>query len=387
MGTEAPVSLVDELSQAFDAGDGSGGQDAIDTTAGDAGATDGVDAGQPETDAATESAAAARARDERGRFAKVAEGEQPAGKPEHPADAAAPGAENPAPAQASAEPVDLPPSTWTPEAKAAYQALPPVVRREIKKREADFQRGINQYKELAQHGDVMQRAIQPYMPMIQSEGGDPVKSVSQLLNTAYRLRTGSPAERGQMVMAIAQQFGADLSPWMQGQPQGEQSTIDQRAIQAYVQQLVAQQTAPLQQYQQSMLTAKQQQEQAAAAQTQQQIEQFRTAVNAQGQPEHVYFDNVRPLMASLIESGSANTLDDAYAMACRAHPEVAKAVAAEQQQRAEAQRLAEAKKKAEGARRAATANVTGQGGVGVADTSKSSLRDELTAQFERTAAV
>lgn len=367
------ISLAEELGNAMDA---EGESNATDTIASDVAGDAALDAGAvveqtAETDAAT------RARDERGRFARAAEGEA-----EPLVDAPVNGATEAAPVEVSAPQVDLPPSTWTPEAKAAYMTLSPVVKNEMKKREADFQRGISQYKELATHGDAFQRAVNPYMAMIHSEGGDPIRSVTNLLNTAHRLRSGTPQERGQMVMAIAQQFGADITPWMgQQQQQDASGQVNPAALQSYVQQLVAQQTAPLQQYQQSLLSQQQQQEQQAAAATSSQIAQFRNAVDSTGKPAHIYFDNVRELMASVIESGVVNTLDDAYKMACRAHPEVAKALDAEQRLAGDQQRLGEAKRKADEARRAAAANVSGQGGIGLADTSKTTLRDDLAAAF------
>lgn len=268
-----------------------------------------------------------------------------------------------------------------------------MVKAEIKKRETDFQKGINQYKALAEQGHTMLETIKPYMPIIQAEGGNPVTAIGNLLNTAYRLRTGTAQERGKLVMMLAREYGADITPYIgqQSQPQGDAAAaaaagIDPAALQQYIDNLVAQRTAPLQQFQHQTLTQQQREEEERQRATVSHIQQFRTATDEQGRPKHVYFDNVRGLMATLVESGEATTLDQAYEMACRAHPEVSKAIAVERQRAEESKRLEEARKRAEEARRAGGANISGQGGVGIADTSKITLRDELASHFDAAAA-
>jgi len=387
------ISLTDELSQAFDASEAKAPtEDKTEAPAASDAAV--LEADVPQTSAAEAPAdAEARTRDAQGRFVArtVLEADKPVAAevvavPPESGQAAQP--ETAGTPAAPAAP-DAPPSTWTPAAKAVYKDLPPVVRAEVKKRELDIQRGLQQYKEAADYGRAMHDAIQPYIPMLQAEGAQPAQAITNLLNTAYRLRTGSPYERGQMVMGIAQQFGADLTPWMQAAQQGGEATNQPTAAQfaAYIDQKVAQQLAPFTQQQQQQAlaaeVARQQTEQATAHY----IQQFRSAVNEKGQPEHVYFDNVSGLMSAILANGDAITLKDAYDMACRAHPEVAKALDVEQRRAVEMRQLAEARKKAEDARRASAANVTGQGGIGIADKTKLSLHDELAAHFNRSAAI
>src|SRR5690606_34903978 len=68
-------------------------------------------------------------------------------------------------------------------------------------------------------------------------------------------------------------------------------------------------------------------DQATRQQTMSQIDAFRGATNPDGSLKHLYFDNVRPLMATLMQSGQATTLEDAYEIAIHAHPEVRKLLA------------------------------------------------------------
>ena len=106
-----------------------------------------------------------------------------------------------------------PPSTWSAKGKASFSKLPKHIQDEIIKREADIGKGISMYKQAANYGRSIGEAIKPYEAMIRSENSDPIKTVQSLLNTAYRLRSGTPQQRGQLVMQIAQQYGADLSQY------------------------------------------------------------------------------------------------------------------------------------------------------------------------------
>lgn len=323
-----------------------------------------------------------RARDEHGRFVKsekqAAEESKGAEQVAVPGTEAAPAAE--APAQTQQPSVDLPPSTWTATAKAEYAKLPEVVRNEIKKRESDFQKGIGQYKQAADFGSRIDGVLRPYAQIIREKGGTPEGVISSLLQTAYALQTGTPQQKAQLLLQTAQQYGADMTIFGQKPADGQQQQDPN--IEAIIQQRLAPVLQELNQFKSQFTTTQQQREQQEQQTLASQIEAFRTATDERGQPKHVYFDNVRGTMAALIDSGDAKTLEEAYGMACRAHPEVSKLVFAEQRKQEDAQRLAEQRRLAEEAKRANTVNAQGQGGVGIADTSKVTLRDELMGRME-----
>lgn len=339
-----------------------------------------VPAGDPKpAEPAAETGGGDRPRDAQGRFlSKTAEAEpvKTEAQPEP-----APGTqETQAEPQGQQQGVDLPPSTWTAAAKAAYASLPDVVRSEIKKRESDFQKGISSYKQAAEFGTRIDQVVRPYLPTIQQAGGQPEQVIKNLLHTAYTLRSGTPQQKQQLLLQVAQEYGVDLG--VRPQQTAEQGQFDPNALTPLVQQLLQPVLQRVEQFETRFMTAEQRREAEEQQQYAGQIEAFRTAADEKGQPKHVYFDNVRALMGDLIEKGHANSMEQAYEMACRIHPEVSKAVEGQRTAQAEAQRLAEQKRLAEEARRATTVNAQGQGGVGMADTSKLSLRDELAAQLE-----
>jgi len=362
------ASLAEELGAALDG---------VELPAGGEQADAAVDTG------AVESAPVDTGRDDQGRFkaTETAEAAPAAVDPNAPAVPADPAAVVDPQAQADARAAAAPPATWSAGAKAIYASLPEVARKEIAKRETDYARGIQQHAEAAKGYQTMMAEFQPYEAMIRGEGGTPQGAIRDLLQTAYRLRTGTPQSKGQLVMQIAQQFGADLTQF-QGQA-GEQPEAQQNMpqLQQMVQQLVAPHLQRIQSWEQQQTQAQQQQEQQMEHEIQGQIAAFQSATNEDGSPKHLYFENVRPLMSAFFANGQAKDLEQAYDMACFANPEVRAALIADQHRAADAQRLEEAKRKA-GSARNASFNPTGQGGVGIAGATQSSLRDELSAQID-----
>lgn len=360
-------------------------------------AIEGIDLPSGESDSApvesapvesAEPAADPSGRDEQGRFAaKVAEAPADPAKPAEGAPAVAAATEPQTPEQqqagADAKSIVTPPATWSAGAKAIYGQLPEVARREIAKREQDYARGIQQYAERAKVADAFHREAQPYEAMLRAEGSNAVAALSSFLKQSYMLRTASPQERGRMIMETAQKFGADLSPYLgqQGQQQAPDGQQDLSHLSQTVQQLIAPHLQRIQQWEQNQATAQQREVQQMEQDISSQIETFQSATNEDGTPKHLYFENVRPLMSAYFANGQAKDLEQAYEMACWANPEVRAALQAEQQRSAEAQRLEEAKRKA-GAARNASFNPSGQGGVGIAGATQSSLRDEIAAQLD-----
>lgn len=366
------ASLAEELGAAIDGVELPSGDDVVDT-----GAV--VDTGNVDTAADT-----GAARDEHGRFApkdtKPAEADPDAPAPAEPT-AVDPNAPAIDPAiQAETRSAAIPPATWSASAKAIYATLPEVARKEIAKREADYSRGIQAHAEKAKIADTLMREIQPYEAMLRSEGSTPDRAIASLLRSAYVLRTASPQQKTELIMQIAQQYGADLSQ-LQGQRQPAEGQQDLSQVQQMVQQLVAPHLQRIQSWEQQQTQAQQAQSMQMEQEISSQIETFQSATNEDGTPKHLYFENVRPLMSAYFANGQAKDLEQAYEMACWANPEVRAALLADQQRAAEAQRLEEAKRKATGARNASF-GVTGQGGVGISGATQSSLRDELASQLD-----
>lgn len=263
-----------------------------------------------------------RVRDESGRFAKqeVAPTEPVAEQPP--------------------EPVAPPPNTWKKEAASEWAKLPPLVQQEVARREADFHKGIEQYKSAAQFAQVVGQAIQPHLQTMQQLGVAPEQAISELLNADAKLRYSPPEQKVQYLAQLAQAYGIDIGQLQNYQPAPVDSTVS--ALQQQVQQL--------QQYltQQQMMGRQQEDESLHS-----EIARFAA------DPSHSHFDAVREHMVALLNAGLANSLEDAYEQAVNANRNTRTLVAQQQAQR----EREEAAKAAKAAREAASVNVRSRSSV------------------------
>ena len=305
---------------------------------------------QPDTELTNEPVE--RARDESGKFA--------AKEAQAPADEPAP--------QVPAEPEIKPPSSWKPEAKEAYikaERGEPLTAQEIKlltaeanRRENDYHKGLEGYKSHAQRAREFEQALQPYQQTIQQMGLDGPTAAARMLQVEHTLRYADPATKAQMLNKIAQDYGIDLG-MAQQVPQQDPQT-----------QYLMQQLNELRNTQQMWQNTIQQQEREKANYE---------LTNFSSTGEKTHFEAVRNDMADLLESGKAQSLEQAYEMAIWMRPDVRQTLI--EQQRIEAQKKYEEQQRAT---RAKTASVSVKGSSPSSSGSQpvsGSLRDILSAQF------
>jgi hypothetical protein len=279
-----------------------------------------VEAGAPE---ATSEEKAQRIRDEQGKFAKQAPVD-----PVAPTDPAAPVA----PAQA-ANPLDAAPNTWKKEVAANWAALPPEVRAEVVRREADFHRGIEGYKQAAGFGQAIERVVTPHAQTLQALGITADKAIEQLMAGDHKLRYGSPQEKHEYFAQLARNYGIDMAAVQQFQ----ETPVDPVVAQ------LQQQVQRLSGFIENQQSQGKQQEEAA-------LNSEITSFAAD--PKHSHFESVKGHMAALLQAGQAQSLADAYEQAIYANPVTRTQVLALQQ----AEQRAELAKKATAARTAASVN-------------------------------
>lgn len=300
------------------------------------------------------------ARDEHGRFAKK-EGEEDA--PEASLDVgidAGPDVAEPEPEKAT--PAFGPPSSWSVAAKAEFDKLPDAVKADIAKREDEVNRGFARLKELkelepyqqyaAQFGTTLPDALRSYIEAEKLLTNDPVQGVAWLIRQ-YR------PDLNQLLAAVGVQGGQSNA--RQPDPTGQLAQELQALKRQWAQ--------------------KEQQEQAnRTASLNSEIETFAT------NPEHRYFENVRPHMAALMQNGSASTLAEAYEMACWASPEVRAQLQRDQFAKQEAERLAKSQQAVQAAKRSA-GSITGSPMPGGSSAGQKqaplSIRDSIAAAMEK----
>lgn len=311
--------------------------------------------------------------DDDGADGSAAAAAPPAAAPAANADPAADaGAEKTEGAAASAEstpatptePKTKVPQSWSAADRQLWDKVPPEVQAVIARREEEAHKGIVALGQDAAFGKKMNEAISPYLPIIRAEGGEPVRAVQDLLQTAYVLRTANADQKVQLFRQLAGQFGVDLSAAAQAAPQ----------VDPHVQQLERE----IAQLKGHLVAGQAQQHQQVEEQAQAVIDAFAA------DPKNEFYETVKPLMGQLLVSGQASTMQEAYDKACWANSDVRSTLLGRQQAEAEAKRAAEAKAKAD-AKRKASGSISGSPGTVVPTTITAnqnlSLRDELRAQF------
>lgn len=328
-----------------------------------------------------ESRATGRARDAGGKFTRAETAPETGSGPSNagPSDTAV--APSSAPTGAAVVPqqgpVALPPPNgWKAEEKALWAKVPPEVQHIIDRRERDVARKISEQDETRLVGNQFMAAANEYAPIIQARGGNPVGLFREFLGIMHQLHTSDPANRANIFRSLAAQNGVDLRAFgIQPQPGAAAPNQPNVPIDQLIQQQVNER------FQAWNKQQEQQREQAEMQATNSEIEAFRSKVDAQGQLAYPYFDHVTSLMASILSGGAASTLEEAYQLAVKAHPETSQLLT--QAQQASEKAKEEARQRAEKARRKAGSLRTGPGSAPQANgAANRSIRDELKAAFE-----
>lgn len=258
---------------------------------------------EPTTDPAPVEEKPTRARDEAGRFTPAELAQQAADK--------AAAVEQPAPEAKRA------PSSWKKDAAAEFDKLPPHVQDEVLRRETDFHKGIEGFKQHADLGRSMERALQPYMQTIQQLGVPPDQAVGALLRADAMLRNPDPAQRAQYFATLAQQYGIDL---------GQAAQVPQRDPYTF-------------QLEQQLQQIRQQQEQFQQSQQERERESLNSEIQRKRDELGDSFEVLKDDAAALLQAGRASDIDDAFEKAQYANPQTRQALL--EQQRSEALKQAQ----------------------------------------------
>ena len=227
-----------------------------------------------------------------GRFVGKQDAPRTADTPGHIGAPAAPEAANRPPV---AEEVPAP-ASWKDNVKAKWATLDPEIRQEIQRRERDISVGLQRAAETRKFGDSILQEMAPYMDILNSEGATPQQAVKTLMETAYILRNGSPENKKHVFLQLMQQYGVDMRQGF---------NLEVARLQAQVDSMNHEQLRVNAQAQHGVL------EQASN-----EVENFAA------QSGREYLEVLRPHMVALLQSGQANSLEEAYDQSAWAHPQV-----------------------------------------------------------------
>lgn len=239
--------------------------------------------------------------------------------------------QNPEPETPEAPPIwERPPVSWKKDYHEPWATVDPKIREYVWQREEEMKAGVEPLKSKAQIADAFNRAVEPYLPTIQSLGLDPIRAAGELMATDYKLRTLPVEQKRILIAQLASSYGvnlADVDPSLAPPPldpnlQALQQDINSLKAQREVEQRAAQD--------------------AEDRRLMKEIEDFA--------PTAELFDDARPLMIQLLQSGMAEGIQDAYEKAIRLDQGLSEKAAQSRQADAEAKQRAEADKRAKAAK-------------------------------------
>lgn len=254
------------------------------------------------------------------------------------------------------------PNSWSPQYREDWDKLSKEMKGQILKREQDFHKGIDQYREKASAYDEFEKLAMPYIPALNAASVTPTQAFKNSLDLYYMMLTGDPEAKRHLLVKLGKQFSVDMNEL----PVEEDNAFTR----------LSQQVATLQQQLQMQQMQGQVNPQGTSDHYQQMVSEFRQA------PGHEHFDELSPVMASLIESGQAQELDDAYQMALRT-----RSGTWESRLNQERKKWAEEERNRTVKAKAAAVSVKGSKPAPISTSSKASndIRSALYAAFDNTA--
>lgn len=267
------------------------------------------------------------------------------------------------------EPEVKAPASWTPAARETWGQLPATAQAEIMKREKEVNRALTTTGEARKHFDEFKNTVAPFEGLIRAEGGTPMQAVSELLNTAATLQTGSVQAKAGRIAELIQHYGVDIQT-LDSMLAGQAPQADPQAHQ--LEQMLDQRMAPINQFlsqQQSQQQQYQQQQQTEA------VTQWTTFRDS-----HDFAADVASEMADLIEvaarRGHSLGMDEAYERAVALRPDIQQIV----EQRKAATQANQQNSQMQGKRQAASSMPSGGSMVTGAPT-PNSRREALEQAF------
>lgn len=213
------------------------------------------------------------------------------------------------------------PQSWNPAAREKWAALPEDIRKEIVRREQASVQGV---RALQERFEPLQRFAQDLTPVFKVSrdlGVHPMAYISSLMNTERLLSTGSVQAKFGEIMRIAEQFGVPLRDII-NKSVGEEILQAPQGQQGF-------QVPP--QVDQRLAALEQQRSYDKEQSYTREIDSF-----SEGKE---FFEDVREDMATLVESGAAESLAEAYDKACWASPSVRKVLLERERKKEQADEL------------------------------------------------
>ena len=253
-----------------------------------------------------------------------------------------------------------PPASWKKDYHDVWQTADDRMKEYAWQREEQMKAGVQPLMEKARIADQFNEVLTPYMETIRGLGMDAPKAVKALMEADHALRYSDPQQKQQLFMRLAQQYGVNL---------GDMSQLQQQMVDPNISALQQE----LNRVRGEVMSWKEQQEQVQNQSLLSEIDSF--AMKAE------HFEEARPTMISLLQSGVATTLEDAYEKALRLDDNLYQQVQQSRQAQVETQQKVVANQAAKKARAAAVSVRSAAPGATTA-TKAQDRRSLLAEQFD-----
>jgi len=254
-----------------------------------------------------------------------------------------------------------PPASWKKDYHDAWQTADDRLKEYAWQREEQMKAGVQPLMEKARLADQFQEVLNPYMDTIRGLNIEPTQAVKALMEADHALRFSDPQQKQQLFMRLAQQYGVTLGGELQQQPFDPNISALQQE---------------LNRVRGEVMSWKEQQEQVQNQSLLGEINSF--AMKAE------HFEEARPTMISLLQSGVAATLEEAYEKAIRLDDNLYQQVQQSRQAQADTQQKVVANQAAKKARAAAVSVRSAAPGATTA-TKAQDRRSMLAEQFDSVA--
>lgn len=237
-----------------------------------------------------------------------------------------------------------PHARWSADLKTQFASWPRNVQETFLARhnevEANLTRKTQEIADFRKSAEPLVQAVQPFGEYLngvaQSLGTSPPALVHELLKTEYALRTGTQEQKASALASIAREYGINLASLAGPSADGSQSYQPDPFVSQLYQTMpaVQREIAELRQFKSQLETDRIVQE----------VEAFSTARDEHGNAKHPYYEDVKPQLAALLQSGQASTLAEAYAIVTKPFEKVTQQQQASRQQADEQARKAAVEK-------------------------------------------
>lgn len=235
--------------------------------------------------------------------------------------------------QEQAKPAIDAPVSWTAEQKAKWATLPPDTQAYIAQRDKESHEAISRAGQQIKAFEPIGKVIEQFTHVFQKNGLQPHEGIARMLAVNEMLEANPETA----IREIARVYGVNL----QGKSDEQNASPESQRIAELEARLAKQE---------SHLTAQMRQKQQAE-------EQALAREIADFAKDKPHFESVRKVMAGLMQSGAAETMQEAYERAVYADPTIRQAILAEEATKAEAKRKEEEAKRVSAAKKAAGVNV------------------------------